>query len=125
MQVTLCIQQWVASIPLNKVVFSTLICLVFPLQAKCLGILQEALQLLSMSKAPKMKLNFSSVAYNSKLVVYYIHLYLILSSIEMDLYNYFSQYGSVADVIVMRDKATGRGRGFGFVKMIFKDDDEA
>lgn len=25
----------------------------------------------------------------------------------------------------MRDKATGRGRGFGFVRMIFKDEDEA
>jgi hypothetical protein len=25
----------------------------------------------------------------------------------------------------MRDKATGRGRGFGFVRLIFKDDDEA
>ena len=25
----------------------------------------------------------------------------------------------------MRDKATGRGRGFGFVRMILKDDDEA
>ena len=25
----------------------------------------------------------------------------------------------------MRDKATGRGRGFGFVRMISKDEDEA
>ena len=25
----------------------------------------------------------------------------------------------------MRDKMTGRGRGFGFVKMVFKDEDEA
>ena len=25
----------------------------------------------------------------------------------------------------MRDKATGRGRGFGFVRMILKDEDEA
>lgn len=25
----------------------------------------------------------------------------------------------------MRDKMTGRGRGFGFVRMIFKDEDEA
>jgi len=25
----------------------------------------------------------------------------------------------------MREKTTGRGRGFGFVRMIFKDEDEA
>ena len=29
------------------------------------------------------------------------------------------------DQIVMRDKQTNRGRGFGFVKMSFKDEDEA
>jgi RNA recognition motif-containing protein len=39
--------------------------------------------------------------------------------------NYFSTFGQVGDAIVMRDKATGRGRGFGFVRMIFKDDDTA
>jgi RNA recognition motif-containing protein len=43
----------------------------------------------------------------------------------MDLFNYFSQFGAVADVIVMRDKVTGRGRGFGFVKMVYKDEGEA
>lgn len=31
----------------------------------------------------------------------------------------------MADAIVMRDKATGRGRGFSFVRMTFNDDDEA
>lgn len=41
------------------------------------------------------------------------------------MFTYFSQYGSVGDVIVMRDKATGRGRGFGFVRMVLQDDDEA
>ncbi len=25
----------------------------------------------------------------------------------------------------MRDKMSGRGRGFGFVKLVFKDEDEA
>jgi len=39
--------------------------------------------------------------------------------------SYFAQFGSVGDVIVMRDKATGRGRGFGFVRMVLQDDDEA
>jgi hypothetical protein len=34
-------------------------------------------------------------------------------------------YGSVADALVMRDKQTGRGRGFGFVRMVFNDEDEA
>ena len=31
--------------------------------------------------------------------------------------EYFKQYGIVADAIVMRDRQTQRGRGFGFVKM--------
>jgi RNA recognition motif-containing protein len=44
---------------------------------------------------------------------------------EHDLLQYFSQYGIVGDAIVMRDKVTFRGRGFGFVKIICKDDDEA
>jgi RNA recognition motif-containing protein len=39
------------------------------------------------------------------------------------LYEYFSQFGEVADQIVMRDKLTMRGRGFGFVKMVFKDEE--
>eukprot|EP00277_Geminigera_cryophila_P036543 CAMPEP_0173106690 /NCGR_PEP_ID=MMETSP1102-20130122/41229_1 /TAXON_ID=49646 /ORGANISM="Geminigera sp., Strain Caron Lab Isolate" /LENGTH=123 /DNA_ID=CAMNT_0014003931 /DNA_START=13 /DNA_END=380 /DNA_ORIENTATION=- len=34
---------------------------------------------------------------------------------EDDLISYFSQYGSLADVVVMRDKVTRNGRGFGFV----------
>ena len=39
--------------------------------------------------------------------------------------SYFSQYGNVEESIVMRDRATGKGRGFGFVKMKFNDEDEA
>lgn len=46
-------------------------------------------------------------------------------SIESDLFQYFNQFGSVGDAIVMRDKQTGKGRGFGFVRMIFKDEEEA
>lgn len=41
------------------------------------------------------------------------------------MFNYFSQYGTVGDAIVMRDKVSGRGRGFSFVRMIFKDEEEA
>lgn len=41
------------------------------------------------------------------------------------MFAYFSQFGTVGDAIVMRDKNTGRGRGFGFIRLIFKDEDEA
>lgn len=30
--------------------------------------------------------------------------------------DYFSQYGTIIDCVVMKDKATGRSRGFGFVQ---------
>lgn len=45
--------------------------------------------------------------------------------IESDLIEYFKQYGIVADAIVMRDRQTNRGRGFGFVKMQFENRDKA
>ena len=35
------------------------------------------------------------------------------------LWNYFSQYGEVADAVVIMDRQTGRSKGFGFVT--FKD----
>jgi len=38
---------------------------------------------------------------------------------EEKLRDYFSKYGEVAQTVVMRDKTTGRPRGFGFV--IFSD----
>jgi RNA recognition motif-containing protein len=64
------------------------------------------------------------VDFNSKLLVSDFLLYSDYF-IENDLFQYFSQFGQVADAIVMREKATGRGRGFSFVKMVFKDEDEA
>jgi len=44
--------------------------------------------------------------------------------LEADMIEYFKQFGVVADAIVMRDRATGRGRGFGFVKMQFGDQEQ-
>lgn len=38
---------------------------------------------------------------------------------------YFEVFGKVENTIVMRDKATGRGRGFGFVLVSFRDEAEA
>jgi RNA recognition motif-containing protein len=42
-----------------------------------------------------------------------------LLCIESDIENYFNQYGTVVDVAIMKDKATGKSRGFAFVT--FKD----
>ena len=42
---------------------------------------------------------------------------------EDDLQNLFAQAGTVESVTVMRDRDTGRARGFGFVEMA--SDDEA
>lgn len=39
--------------------------------------------------------------------------------------SYFRAYGKVENTIVMRDKVTKRGRGFGFVLLSFPDEDEA
>ncbi|EQC51830.1 hypothetical protein [Bacteriovorax sp. DB6_IX] len=39
-----------------------------------------------------------------------------------DLENLFSEVGSVVNVNVVRDRDTGRARGFGFVEMQSKDD---
>jgi RNA recognition motif-containing protein len=35
--------------------------------------------------------------------------------IESDIEKYFNQYGTVVDVAIMRDKNTGKSRGFAFV----------
>ena len=53
-----------------------------------------------------------------------IGLNLIILNIEDDLIKYFKDFGVVVDAIVMRDRATGRGRGFGFGKMQFGDRDD-
>lgn len=39
--------------------------------------------------------------------------------------DYFKQFGIVVDAIVMRDRQSQRGRGFGFVKMRFDNKDVA
>jgi hypothetical protein len=44
---------------------------------------------------------------------------------EEHLHQYFSQFGKVANTIVMRDRATQRGRGFGFVLVQFTDEEAA
>jgi hypothetical protein len=50
---------------------------------------------------------------------------LAFSTTENELLTYFQDYGKVENTIVMRDKATGRGRGFGFVLVSFTDEQAA
>ncbi|KAG2297177.1 hypothetical protein Bca52824_043846 [Brassica carinata] len=38
---------------------------------------------------------------------------------EEKLREYFSNYGDVVEAVIMRDRATGRARGFGFI--VFAD----
>jgi len=47
------------------------------------------------------------------------------SSSEDDVRDLFSQYGDVGDVNVVRDRETGKSRGFGFVEMSQDQADEA
>jgi RNA recognition motif-containing protein len=44
---------------------------------------------------------------------------------EEHLAEYFSRFGKVVNTIVMRDRATQRGRGFGFVLVSFTDEQGA
>ncbi len=50
---------------------------------------------------------------------------LAFSTSEQNLQTYFQQFGKVENTIVMRDRMTQRGRGFGFVLLSFKSEDEA
>lgn len=43
------------------------------------------------------------------------------ASKEEDVKELFSQFGDVADVTIIRDRQTGRSRGFGFVEMDTED----
>jgi len=48
---------------------------------------------------------------------------LAFSTQESNLQAYFQKYGKVENTIVMRDRLTQRGRGFGFVLLSFSDED--
>ena len=50
---------------------------------------------------------------------------LAFSTSEQHLQNYFQKFGKVENTIVMREKVTQRGRGFGFVLLSFEDESEA
>lgn len=50
---------------------------------------------------------------------------LAFSTSENHLLSYFQSFGKVENTIVMREKLTQRGRGFGFVLLSFNDEDEA
>lgn len=44
-------------------------------------------------------------------------------SSEQDLHDFFSQFGSVEEAIIIKDRMSGRSKGFGFVT--FTEDSEA
>ncbi len=44
------------------------------------------------------------------------------SATEDDLKNHFSQAGTVTSVALIKDRATGRAKGFGFVEMASSDE---
>ena len=50
---------------------------------------------------------------------------LAYATVENDLNDYFSSFGKVEKSVVMRDRITQRGRGFGFVLLTFKNEEEA
>ena len=50
---------------------------------------------------------------------------LAFQTAEPDLFTYFRNFGFVVDTIVMRERDTNKGRGFGFVKMRFENREKA
>ncbi|KAF9194056.1 hypothetical protein BGZ49_003206, partial [Haplosporangium sp. Z 27] len=44
---------------------------------------------------------------------------------DNDLRSRFEEYGSVADAVVIKDRETGRSRGYGYVTFESKDDADA
>lgn len=50
---------------------------------------------------------------------------LAFQTTEGELAQFFTGFGKVENTIVMRDKATGRGRGFGFVLLSLPDEQGA
>jgi len=47
------------------------------------------------------------------------------SMTDEDLEHTFAEYGSVESAVVIRDRETGRSRGFGFVEMASSEEAEA
>lgn len=41
---------------------------------------------------------------------------------DQELRDFFAQYGEVEDAFILRDRATGRSKGFGFVTFVNEDD---
>ncbi len=63
--------------------------------------------------------NFSALLHNN-IVLLYNNLSLLIIwfwffDLEADVEAYFKRFGKVVDVAIMRDKMTGRSRGFAFV----------
>jgi RNA recognition motif-containing protein len=44
---------------------------------------------------------------------------------EKDLKKSFSIFGQVENVVIIKDKVTGESRGFGFIKMLSRDNMES
>ncbi|TNV82114.1 hypothetical protein FGO68_gene16240 [Halteria grandinella] len=73
-------------------------------------------QLLASKEGPKDTLRMSQEALTSEsLYTKFFVGGILYSAREYDVENYFNQIGNVVDVAIMRDKHTGKSRGFAFV----------